>query len=56
MKMHPHMAHQDPNAMTLAPFNRGELPWKFSKAGTFEFGCLIPGHREAGIHGTIIVK
>jgi uncharacterized cupredoxin-like copper-binding protein len=33
-----------------------ELLWKFSKAGTFEYGCLIPGHHEAGMHGTIIVK
>lgn len=56
MKKHPHMAHRDPNAITLSPFNGGELLWKFSKAGTFEYGCLIPGHREAGMHGTVIVK
>ena len=56
MKKHPHMAHHDPNAITLAPFNGGELLWKFNKAGTFEFGCLIPGHREAGMHGTVIVE
>jgi uncharacterized cupredoxin-like copper-binding protein len=30
--------------------------WRFTKAGTFEFACLIPGHREAGMIGTIIVK
>ena len=56
MKKNPHMAHRDPNAISLSPFNRGELLWKFSKAGTFEYGCLIPGHREAGMHGTVIVK
>ncbi len=56
MKKHPHMAHHDPNAVTLAPFNDGKLLWKFSKAGTFEFGCLIPGHREAGMYGTIFVR
>jgi uncharacterized cupredoxin-like copper-binding protein len=56
MKKNPHMAHHDPNAMTLSPFDSGELLWKFSKAGTFEFGCLIPGHREAGMHGTVVVE
>jgi uncharacterized cupredoxin-like copper-binding protein len=56
MKKNPHMAHRDPNAMTLSPFDSGELLWKFSKAGTFEFGCLIPGHLEAGMHGTVVVE
>jgi uncharacterized cupredoxin-like copper-binding protein len=26
------------------------------KRQTFENGCLIPGHREAGMHGTVVVK
>lgn len=56
MKNDPHMAHHDPNAVTLAPYNGGELLWKFSKRGTFEFACLIPGHLEAGMHGTVTVK
>ena len=34
----------------------GEIVWHFTKAGTFEFACLIPGHREAGMTGKIIVK
>jgi uncharacterized cupredoxin-like copper-binding protein len=54
IKKNPHMAH--PNAITLTPYVGGELLWKFSKAGTFEFGCLIPGHREAGMHGTVVVE
>lgn len=56
MKKNPHMAHKDPNAITLAPFNSGELVWKFGEAGTFEYACLIPGHLEAGMHGTVVVK
>jgi len=56
MKMNPHMEHDDPNAITLAPFNSGELVWKFTRAGTFEYGCLILGHREAGMHGVVVVK
>ena len=56
MKTHPHMAHHDPNAITLTPFTGGELLWKFTKKGAFEYGCLIPGHREAGMHGTVLVQ
>lgn len=56
MKKHPHMAHHDPNAITLAPYNGGELLWKFTKRGTFEFACLIPGHLETGMYGTVTVK
>jgi len=33
-----------------------EILWKFTKAGTFEFVCLIPGHREAGMVGKVVVK
>jgi len=56
MKKYPHMEHDDPNAKRLAPFTDGELVWKFTRRGTFEYACLIPGHREAGMHGTIHVK
>ena len=33
-----------------------DLVWKFTKAGGFEFACLIPGHRDAGMFGTMDVK
>lgn len=56
MKKHPHMEHDDPNAKRLKPFASGELLWKFTKRGTFQFACLIPGHLEAGMHGTVTVK
>jgi uncharacterized cupredoxin-like copper-binding protein len=56
MKMHPHMEHEDANARRLAPHKTGEIVWSFTKAGTFEFSCLIPGHREAGMTGTVLVK
>jgi uncharacterized cupredoxin-like copper-binding protein len=42
--------------MRLAPGKSGEIVWRFTKPGTFEYGCLIPGHREAGMTGTIVVK
>ena len=56
MKKNPEMEHDDPNARRVKPKKRDEIVWRFTKAGQFEFGCLIPGHREAGMTGTIIVK
>ncbi len=56
MKKNPEMEHDDPNAKRIVPKKSNEIVWKFSKAGEFEYGCLIPGHREAGMIGTIVVK
>lgn len=56
MKKYPEMEHDDPNSKTLQPKAGAEIVWRFTKRGTFEFGCLIPGHREAGMTGTIVVK
>lgn len=56
MKQAPEMAHDEPNAKRLAPGKTGDLVWRFTRAGRFEYGCLIPGHREAGMTGTIVVK
>lgn len=56
MKKYPDMEHDDPNAKRLTPFKSGELLWRFTKRGEFEFACLIPGHLEAGMHGKVIVK
>ena len=56
MKTNPEMEHDDPNAKRVMPGKSSEIVWRFTKAGQFEFGCLIPGHREAGMTGTIVVK
>ena len=56
MKKNPEMEHDDPNAKRVAPKRDSEILWRFTKRGQFEFGCLIPGHREAGMTGIIIVK
>lgn len=56
MKKNPDMEHDDPNGKRLAPKKTGELLWKFSKAGEFEYACLIPGHREGGMVGKVVVK
>jgi uncharacterized cupredoxin-like copper-binding protein len=56
MQQMPDMRHREPNAVTLDSGRTGEMLWRFSQSGTFEFACLIPGHREAGMHGTVQVK
>jgi uncharacterized cupredoxin-like copper-binding protein len=56
MKKTPNMVHAGPNAVTLSPNASGEILWRFTQAGNFDFSCLIPGHREAGMHGAVVVK
>lgn len=56
MKKNPDMEHDDPNGKRVTPGKNSEVVWRFTKVGQFEFGCLIPGHREAGMVGTIVVK
>lgn len=56
MQKYPDMEHDDPNGKTLQSKAKAELLWRFTKKGTFEFACLIPGHREAGMTGIVTVK
>jgi uncharacterized cupredoxin-like copper-binding protein len=56
MEQNPDMEHDDPNGKRLAPSASNEIVWRFTKAGTFEFACLIPGHYESGMKGTVVVK
>jgi len=39
----------------VAAGRQGDIVWTFNRAGTFHFGCLIPGHWEAGMRGLIHV-
>ena len=55
MAQMPGMVHHDANAISIAPGAKGDLVWRFSKPGTYEYACLIPGHYEAGMHGEIVV-
>jgi uncharacterized cupredoxin-like copper-binding protein len=56
MRKNPRMAHHEPNGLKLARKQSGEILWKFTKAGTFEYSCLIPNHREYGMTGKVVVK
>lgn len=56
MKKHPGMEHDDPNGKQLKPKTSTKLLWRFTKAGSFEFACLHPGHYDAGMKGVVVVK
>jgi uncharacterized cupredoxin-like copper-binding protein len=56
MRKFPEMEHADPNQVSVEPGKTGELVWQFTKAGTFDFACLVPGHFEAGMVGKVRVS
>jgi uncharacterized cupredoxin-like copper-binding protein len=56
MEKMPDMDHEEPNGARVKPAARKELIWRFTKPGTFEFACLIPGHYEAGMKGVVVVR
>ncbi|HDZ71654.1 cupredoxin family protein [Aurantimonas sp. C2-6-R+9] len=55
MEKFPEMEHADPNAIRLPAEEAGEIVWTFTKAGDFQFACLIPGHYDMGMHGPLTV-
>lgn len=55
MRKHPTMEHDAPYMAHVAAGKRGEMVWQFTEVGEFKFACLIPGHFEAGMVGTIKV-
>jgi uncharacterized cupredoxin-like copper-binding protein len=55
MKKFPDMEHDEPHMVHLKPGQTGEMIWQFTKAGEFYFACLMPGHFDAGMMGTISV-
>jgi uncharacterized cupredoxin-like copper-binding protein len=55
MKKFPTMEHDEPYMTHVKPGAKGDIVWNFNRAGTFQFACLIPGHFEAGMLGTLIV-
>ncbi|HSW08012.1 cupredoxin domain-containing protein [Aquabacterium sp.] len=56
MKKFPAMEHDEPHMAHVKPGKSGEIVWQFTKAGEFQFACLIPGHFEAGMVGKVSVK
>jgi len=56
MKKHPGMEHDEPYMAHVPAGKTGDIVWTFNRPGNFEFACLIAGHFEAGMRGTIRVK
>lgn len=56
MAKFPGMEHDEPYMTHVKPGpDAGVIIWNFNRPGQFEFACLIPGHFEAGMVGTINV-
>ncbi|RZU48148.1 copper binding plastocyanin/azurin family protein [Fluviicoccus keumensis] len=51
----PDMAHADPNLIRIETGKSSDLIWQFTRAGNFEYACLIPGHWQAGMQGRVTV-
>ena len=51
----PNMEHDAPYMAHVPPGKTGQIVWTFNRAGEFEFACLIAGHYQAGMVGTITV-
>lgn len=56
MQKFPGMEHAEPYMVHVAPGKTETITWQFTKAGNFNFGCLLPGHFEAGMVGKVTVK
>jgi len=55
MKKFPKMEHDEPFMTHVKAQRNGEIVWNFNRPGSFQFACLIPGHFEAGMRGTVVV-
>ena len=51
----PTMEHDEPYMAHIPPGKTGEIIWTFNRPGSFDFACLIAGHYQAGMVGTITV-
>ena len=56
MRRFPDMEHADAHMAHVKPGADGVIVWQFTRAGEFQFACLIPGHFEAGMVGKVTVK
>jgi uncharacterized cupredoxin-like copper-binding protein len=56
MRKFPDMEHSEAHMAHVKPSTDGEIVWQFTKAGEFQFACLLPGHFEAGMVGKVTVK
>ncbi|SDT88009.1 cupredoxin domain-containing protein [Halopseudomonas salegens] len=55
MARFPNMEHDDPWMVHVDPGQAQDLIWTFNRAGRFDFACLLPGHFEAGMQGSVTI-
>ena len=55
MKRFPNMEHDEPYMAHVAPGHTVDILWAFNRSGRFEFACLLPGHYDAGMKGSVEV-
>lgn len=55
MRKNPTMEHDEPYMSHVKPGATEKMTWKFTRPGTFLYGCLVAGHFEAGMKGKIMV-
>ena len=52
-----HVMTTDPQLHTAASMSQtSSIDFTPTKAGSYEYFCTVPGHKEAGMKGTLIVK
>lgn len=56
MEAMPNMPMDEENSVDIEPGKVKSLIWRFTKPGSYIFGCDMPGHFQAGMHGTITVR
>ena len=55
MQKFPDMEHGAPYMAHVVAGKQGEIVWQFNRPGQFDFACLVNGHYQAGMTGTITV-
>ena len=56
MRKHPTMQHDEPYMAHVQPGKTQTIVWQFTRPGAFYYGCLVPGHFEAGMVGIVRVR
>lgn len=54
--LHQHDTQENVIHLHTKPKTTGEITFSISESGTFEFYCTIPGHKEKGMVGAVVVK
>lgn len=56
LKKDPNTTMDDPSWIRVKAGEKGDLVWRFTVKGNFDFASPLPGQIEAGMHGSIAVK